>query len=716
MKKSLIVIILCFLFVGFLRAKEGMWIPLLLGKYNIEEMQQMGFRLTAKDIYDINNSSMKDAIVFFGRGCTGELVSGTGLILTNHHCGYRSIQSHSTLEDNYLANGFWAMSKDEELPNEGLSVKLLESMEDVTEKVLMNTDSINDIDLWQKRVDENIQKIEGEASNNGKLEAMVKPLFYGNQYFLYTFKVYKDVRLVGAPPSSIGKFGGDTDNWMWPRHTGDFSVFRIYADADNQPAEYSKKNVPYKPKYFLPISLKGVSPGDFTLVYGFPGRTMEYLFSDALDLIMNQRDPWRIRIRDKKKAILAKYMDADPKVRIQYSAKYSGVTNAWKKWQGEINGLKRLGALDKKVAFEEEFKNWAIKNKRWDGEFLPVFESLRGFYSQYGKYIKASDYYSEIIWKGVEVFSLASKVDKFIKRVEQDMPGDCNDERASLLEEVETFYKDFDLAVDKELFEELFPMLVNEVDAKFIPDDVKRLFEKQGVQKLKNKIYGKSVLANPDLLRELIRPGKEKQLKKLKNDPVVKMYRSLRRHFNTGVAPYVDVIENSISTLMKQYLAGIMEMKKGQPLYPDANGTLRVSYGKVEGYEPRDGVYYKYSTSLKGVMEKDGKDDDFFDVPEKLKKLYESKDFGNYAANDTLSVCFVASNHTSGGNSGSPVINAYGQLIGINFDRCWEGTMSDIMFDPERCRNIALDIRYALFIIDKFAGAGYLLDEMEIVD
>ncbi|VAW19642.1 FIG00654191: hypothetical protein [hydrothermal vent metagenome] len=716
MKKFLTVIILCSLFVGFLRAKEGMWIPLLLSKYNIEEMQQMGFRLTAKDIYDINNSSMKDAIVFFGRGCTGELVSGKGLILTNHHCGYRSIQSHSTLEDNYLADGFWAMSKDEELPNEGLSVKLLESMEDVTEKVLMNTDSISDMGLWQKRVDENIQKIEDGASNSGEFEAMVKPLFYGNQYFLYTFKVYKDVRLVGAPPSSIGKFGGDTDNWMWPRHTGDFSIFRVYADTNNQPTEYSEKNVPYKPKHFLPISLKGVSHGDFTLVYGFPGRTKEYLFSDALDLIMNQRDPARIRIRDKKKAVLAKYMDADPEVRIRYSAKYSGVTNAWKKWKGEIQGLKRLGALDKKIAFEEEFKNWAIKNRRWDGEFLPVFESLRGFYSQYGKYIKASDYYSEIIWKGVGVFPLASKVDKFIKKVEQNMPGDCNDERASLLEEMEIFYKDFDLATDKELFEELFPMLMNEVGAEFIPDDVKRLFEKQGVQKLKNKIYGKSVLASPDILRGLISQGKEKQLRKLKNDPVMKMYRSLRSHFDTEVVPYIDVIENSISTLMKQYLAGIMEMKKGQPLYPDANGTLRVSYGKVEGYEPRDGVYYKYSTSLKGVMEKDGKNGDFFDVPEKLKKLYESKDFGNYAANDTLSVCFIASNHTSGGNSGSPVINAYGQLIGINFDRCWEGTMSDIMFDPERCRNIALDIRYALFIVDKFAGAGYLLDEMEIVD
>ena len=712
-RKSFILISVITLIVLKLAAKEGMWIPILLDKYNIAEMQQMGFKLSADDIYDVNHASMKDAIVIFGGGCTGELISDEGLLITNHHCGYRQIQTHSTLEHDYLTDGFWAMNKSEELKNPGLTVSFLEYMEDVTEKVFEKTDGLSDAEK-EKQIEKNSGEIKKQVSENGKYSAQIKPLFYGNQYFLYVYKIYKDVRLVGAPPSSIGKFGGDTDNWMWPRHTGDFSIFRIYADANNEPANYSPDNVPFKPKKYFPISLKGVKPEDFTMVFGYPGSTQQFITSNEVNIIMSQRDPDRIKIRDKKLEIIGADMENDPGVRIQYSAKYQGISNAWKKWQGEMLGLKRLNAVDKKVEFEEEFKNWAIKNGTWETKYKTVFTNFDDIFKVYAPYIKASDYYSEIVLRGIEIFSLAAKSSAIINKIENKQTDNLADQLGLVLKNLPEFYKDFNQPTDEKLFIELLPILMNDIDKEFLPTDFQELMEKNYSEKLLNKVYRKSILTSQQKLNNLLHSDKNVVLKQLRNDPLIVLYKNLNFHYETTIKPKVDSLNNQIEKNMKLYMAGIMEMKENQSLYADANLTLRVTYGKVEGYNPLDGVIYKYYTTLSGIIEKDNPAIYDYDVPDRLKELYEKKDFGRYEFNGDVPVCFTASNHTSGGNSGSPVVNATGELIGINFDRVWEGTMSDIMFDPEMCRNISLDVRYALFIIDKFAGAGYLLDEMEI--
>ena len=712
--KNFISTLLLFFIVLQVSAKEGMWIPLLLEKYNLEEMQQMGFKLTAQDIYDVNHASMKDAVLLFGRGCTGELISDEGLLITNHHCGYGSIQSHSSVEHDYLTNGFWAMNTDEELPNKNLTVSFLEYMEDVTDRVLSETEGLDDENL-QKKIEENAKKIEKEATQNGKFDADVKPLFYGNQYFLYVYKVYRDVRLVGAPPSAIGKFGGDTDNWMWPRHTGDFSLFRIYADKNNEPADYSPDNIPFRPKKYFPVSMKGIQPGDFTMVFGNPGTTMEYWPHQAVDITMNQRDPDRIMLRDKKLEIIGADMESDPAIRIQYSAKYQGISNAWKKWQGEIKGLQGLDAIDKKLAYEEDFKNWAIQNGTWENTYKQVFENFEKEYAVYRKYIKASDYYSEVVFRGVEIFRQAGALSSLADQIKKNDKEKADALRKGILSGLDGFFKDFNQATDEQLFAALMPKLVQGLDPEFIPKDVAATVNKYSSEELVEKVYRKSILADRKKLTALLEKGSDKQILKLQKDPLVTMFRQFNEINETLVSPNVKKADDIINANMKVYMAGLMEMKKNQAFYPDANLTLRVAYGKVEGYEPVDGVKYKYYTTLTGIMEKDNPEIYDYDVPDRLKELYNNKDFGSYEVNGDVPVCFTASNHTTGGNSGSPVVNGNGELIGVNFDRCWEGTMSDIMYDPNVCRNISLDIRYALFIIDKFAGAGYLLDEMEIV-
>lgn len=712
-----VALVTLFVLISFaqLFAKEGMWIPILLEKYNIAEMQEMGFKLTAKDIYDVNNASMKDAVVIFGGGCTGEIISDEGLLITNHHCGYRQIQSHSSLENDYLTNGFWAMNKSEELPNERLTVSFLEYMEDVTLKVMAETDSLLN-DEMQKKINENIAKTQKEAAKEGKFRAQVKPLFYGNQYFLYVYKIYKDVRLVGAPPSAIGKFGGDTDNWVWPRHTGDFSLFRIYADKNNEPAEYSPDNVPFKPKKFFPISIKGVQPGDFTMVFGNPGTTMQYWPSQEVEVTMNQRDPDRVKIREKKLTIIKEDMESDPTVRIQYAAKAAGVSNSWKKWQGEIKGLKRLDAINSKLAFEKEFVKWSKQNGTWETEYKKVFENFESDHKFYAKYIKASDYYSEIVTRGIEIFAQARVANSILNNLENKQNERVDLTRKMMLAGLPGFFKDFNQPTDEKMFAELLPMLVEGVDQEFLPAGLAEEIDKYDANNLIKKVYQKSILINRQKLEELLKNGSEKQLLKLRKDPIVAMYKKLSLKNEMDVVPIVKEVTAKITANMKKYMAGIMEMKKGQAFYPDANLTLRVAYGQIEGYNPQDGVSYKHYTTLSGIMEKDNPEIYDYDVPDQLKELYYSKDFGRYTVNGDVPVCFTASNHTTGGNSGSPVINANGELIGVNFDRCWEGTMSDIMFDPDQCRNIAIDIRFALFLIDKFAGAGYLLDEMEIVE
>lgn len=696
-------------------AKEGMWIPTLLDKYNIEEMQQMGFRLTAEDVYSINKNSMKDAVVLFGSGCTGEMVSGDGLLLTNHHCGYGTIQAHSSLEHDYLTNGFWAKSREEELSNPGLAVRFLVRLDDVTTRVLSETGQLNG-DALEQKLKENIGNIESAAMENGRYEAVVKPLFHENQYFVYVYQVFRDVRLVGAPPSAIGKFGGDTDNWMWPRHTGDFSVFRVYANKNNEPAEYSPENVPYHPKSFFPVSLKGVQQNDFVMVFGFPGSTNRYLPSNAVDLIMNQSDPNRVRIRDAKLDILARHMDKDPGVRIQYASKYAGVSNAWKKWQGEIRGLKRLDALTVKKDFEKRFGDWYNQNDSLRSAYGNILDRFEKLYIDLTPYDRAYNYYSEIVLRGTDLFSLAASFPS------QDADwSSVTDEtlvqlRKLLTDRINGHFKDYDQSTDEEVFVRLMRILRNELDPSFLPASFLKMMDSNNDEKLLKDVYRKSVLTNKEELLKLIENFSERTTKVLQKDPAVGLYTQLSLYFERNIRPVYEGINNEIASVQKKYMEAIMKMQQDYPLYPDANLTLRVTYGKVEGYKPNDAVTYKHYTTLKGIMEKDDPAIYDYDVPKKLRDLYRTRDFGGYANTEgEMPVAFTASTHTTGGNSGSPAVNANGELIGINFDRCWEGTMSDILFDPDQCRNIMVDIRYVLFIIDKFAGAGYLLNEMNLL-
>jgi hypothetical protein len=715
MRNIVLFALLVFIGTGFLSAKEGMWIPLLLEKYNLAEMRQLGFQLSAEDVYDPVGDSMKDAVVVFGGGCTGGMISAEGLLITNHHCGYRQIQSHSSIENDYLTDGFWAMSRQEELPNPGLSVRFLDYMEDVTLKIMEGTESLQGEEK-EKKIQENTSRTEREASMRGKFFTQVKPLFYGNQYYLYVYKIYLDVRLVGAPPSAIGKFGGDTDNWMWPRHTGDFALFRVYAGADNEPAEYSPDNVPLRPKKFFPVSVKGVQPEDFTMVFGNPGNTMQYISSHEVDIIMTQRDPDRVAIRDRKLEIMNEDMAENPLVRIQYAAKHASVSNAWKKWQGEITGLQRLDAVGKKQAFEEDFKQWAIANGTWENTYQQVFENFDSVYAVYRDYIKASDYYSEIVIRGIEIFELASRFSNIINSIENNQEKLVEGHLKSVAGQLPVFFRNYNQPTDEKLFETLLPMLVHDLKPVFVPEKLNLLLAKYTQDDLMKNIYRKSVLTNPKTLAELVEKGDRQALLQLKKDPVMELYNALFIHYDKNIKPVVDLTTAEINRNMQIYMAGIMQMKEGHPLYPDANLTLRVAYGKVEGYRPQDGVFYKHYTTLEGIMEKDNPNIYDYNVPQRLRDLYNTADFGPWATEEgELPVAFTASNHTTGGNSGSPVVNGMGELIGVNFDRCWEGTMSDIMYDPEMSRNIMVDMRYVLFIVDKFADAGYLLDELELV-
>jgi hypothetical protein len=693
--------------------KEGMWIPTLLNKYNIEEMKQMGFRLTADDIYSVNHESMKDAVVLFGTGCTGELISDQGLLITNHHCGFDAIQNHSTTDHDYLTDGFWAKTRQEELPNPKLSVRFLTRMDDVTGKILSGT-SNQPKDSVTAIITRNTKKIIAGASEKGLYEASVQPLFYGNQYFLYVYQVFEDVRLVGAPPSSIGKFGGDTDNWMWPRHTGDFSLFRIYAGKDNQPAKYSPDNVPFKPKKFFKISIKGVQPEDFTLVFGYPGKTQQFLPSQAIQQIMEQGDPDKIRIRDLKLKILSGDMEKDSKVRIQYAAKYQSVSNAWKKWQGEVKGLKRLNGVQVKQDFESEFKQWASSDAERQKRFGAVLPELEKLYNQLAPYTKANDYYGEIILRGTDLFNLISFLAPVESQWSKLSPANQEKIKKGIDQKLEEHFNEYNQPTDEKVFAALMKVYAANIEARFLPEDFREMMGKMTTEELLAKVYRKSIFTNQEKLKAYFAEINVKKLAELSKDPAFRIYNSLKKHFEANVEPYFNSIQKQIDENMKTYVAGIMEMSVGKPLWADANKTLRVAYGKVEGYEPMDGVTYDYYTTLTGIMQKDNPNIYDYNVPQALRDLYQKKDYGRYGKNGVMNVCFTASNHTTGGNSGSPVLDVNGNLIGLNFDRCWEGTMSDLMFDPDRCRNIVLDIRYALFITDKMAGASYLIDEMVI--
>ena len=694
-------------------ADEGMWLPSLISQ-RIEDMQAKGFRLTAEDIYSINRASLKDAVVLFGRGCTGELISDEGLLLTNHHCGYSQIQKHSSVEHDYLRDGFWAMTRDEELPNEGLTVSFLERMEDVTDVVLQGYSPEMTETQRDSVVKTNSGKLVEKATAEGNgLRATVEALYYGNQYFLFLYREYSDVRLVGAPPSAVGKFGGDTDNWMWPRHTGDFSIFRIYADKDNNPAPYSEDNVPYRSKRHFRISLGGVEEGDFTFVYGFPGRTQEYLMSEGVRYISEVSDPHRIALRTMRLDIQKKYMDAGQAVRIQYSSKNAGVANSWKKWQGEMRGIRKMGTVGKKQEYEKAFMEWA-RGTEYEG----VVERLDSLYGLLEPYSYATDYYGETAYS-VELVRFALG---YNKKLTESMLSSSTDRIAELRKEMKKmaadFYKDYFIPIDKESFVAVMEAFDRKVTDDFKPEYFKESLTRYGTMEAwADSLWNSSVFADSLKLKKAT---DSLRLLSLSEDPAVKFGDAFDDWYKKEIRPVTKRINSEITLLNRDYMRGQMEFSPDRVFYPDANLTLRVAYGSVQGYSPADGIYYKPVSTLEGIMEKDNPEIFDYNIPQRLREIHAAKDYGPYTVTDskgniTVPVCFIATNHTSGGNSGSPVINADGDLIGINFDRVWEGTMSDIVFDPDLCRNISLDIRYVLFIIDKVAGAGHLLEEMDFV-
>jgi hypothetical protein len=694
-------------------ADEGMWLPFLLKQLNESDMKKNGCKLSAKDIYDVNNASLKDAIVHFGGGCTAEIISDKGLLLTNHHCGYASIAAHSSVDKDYLTNGFWAMNQSEELTNPGLTATIIVRIEDVTAAV--NNGIKNEFSEKQK---DSVQQINSraliEAATKGsRNEAFVRPFFYGNQYILFVTKTYKDVRLVGAPPSFIGKFGGDTDNWVWPRHTGDFSVFRIYAGKDNEPAEYSPDNIPYVPKKSLTISLRGVNEGDFTMVYGFPGRTQEYLFSDAVDLTMNQSDPDRVALRDKRLTIMNRFMKANDTTRITYAANYASVANYWKKWLGEMQGLKKFDAVNKKKEFEKKFLELLSSDPAEKERFSKVFDEFHSLYSEYKVYQKQNDYLNECIL-GIGAFTAARNFDKLLSGFKK-VPANTAAEMNKAIPDIEKGFKGYNQAMDKAICIAMLEAYATGVEKKLRVPSLDSLFNanQNNYSQIADKIYSESVLLNKEKYVAALKGG---DTKVFENDYLIKLWKSTLAYYQTQVSPRSGTIETKLLALYKQYVDKLTKVYKDKKFYPDANSTLRVAYGKVKPYKPRDGVIYTYFTTLDGMMEKEDPNNDDFIIFPRLKELYNKKDYGKYADKDgSLHISFIASNHTTGGNSGSPVLNAKGELIGTNYDRVWEGTMSDIMFNPEICRNIILDVHYTLFVIDKYAGAGYLLNEMKII-
>ncbi len=713
-KLTLLLLALLISFAGLVKADEGMWLLPLIKKLNIEKMQSMGLKLTAEDIYSVNHASLKDAVVIFGGGCTGELISDQGLLLTNHHCGYGAIQELSSIENNYLENGFWARSPEEEIPAPGITVTFLKHMEDVTPQIMAGlTDEMTETERAMK-IRELSNAITDSAAGDTHYKTMVRDFFGGNQFFLVVYEVYSDVRFVGAPPSSIGKFGYDTDNWMWPRHTDDFSLFRVYAAPDGKPAEYAPENKPLKPAYHLPISLNGYEKGDFAMTLGFPGSTDRYLTSWGIKERKDIFNRALIVPRGIKQGIWEQSMQSSDKIRLQYASKFSRSSNYWKNSIGMNRGIENLHVIDQKQALERDFANWVNAKPERKEKYGAVLPGLQEAYSGREANYLAMNYIRETMIRGTEILAFATNALPLERALEKNDPQAIETVSNNLKQEAKAFYKDYDAATDQKVMASLLKLYYNDIEPRFYPsfyEDIKT-GQPGAFEDFTNELFKKSIFVSPEKLNDFLAKPK---LKKLLKDPAYKaalstmeMYRSLSESLRET--------NQTIDKYNRLFISGLMEMNPNKVYYPDANFTMRLSYGTVSDYEPRDAVVYKYYTTLKGVMEKEDPDNFEFTVPAKLKELYHSKDYGPYADKDgTMHVNFTTNNDITGGNSGSPVINGNGELFGIAFDGNWEAMSGDITFENDLQKCINVDIRYVLFIIDKFAGAKNLIDEMTLV-
>jgi hypothetical protein len=689
----------------------GMWLPNLLKGDRETEMKNLGMKLTAEQIYSLNNSSLKDAVPQFDGGCTAEVISEKGLILTNHHCGFDAIQNHSSVAHDYLRDGFWAYSLEEELTNPDMVVTFVVRIDDVTAQVLEGTEGLTEVEK-QKKIQSTIAALTQSLPRESGQENLIKPFYEGNQYICFVTETFRDIRLVGAPPSSIGKFGSDTDNWVWPRHTGDFSIFRIYADKNNRPAKYSKDNVPYKPKHFFPISISDIKENDFTMVMGYPGRTQEYLPSFAVEQIMNSLNPAKIEVRDATLKIQERFMRKDQATKIMYASKNSSIANAWKKWIGETKGLKKSNAVGEKQKFEAALTEKIHKAGK-QAEYGMLLADFEKNYAAIRDYALARDLFSEVVTRNCELLQNGYKLFQLEQLLTNKGEQAFSDRKNALYKGIDAFYKEYNAELDRNVFEQVIAIYANRLPKQFLPSSLEQLNAAQ----LTAAIYSQSGITSLEGFRKLLEGDSATVIANLNADKGYLLAKSLTEMYLKSVAPTYDALSMKNAATQRQYMKAIVELSpKSDRIFPDANSTLRVTFGKVKGYKPADGVYYQPFTTLDGVMEKYIPGDYEFDVPQKLIDLYNAKDYGRYANTEgKLPVAFIATNHTTGGNSGSPALDAEGNLIGCNFDRVWEGTMSDIYYSPDICRNIMVDARYVLFIIDKFANAQNLINELKII-
>ncbi|MFP4525423.1 MAG: S46 family peptidase [Bacteroidales bacterium] len=715
-KVSFLVVFIWLTSIFSVRADEGMWLLTMLEKMNMDRMQEMGLKLSAEDIYNINQSSVKDAVVNFGGFCTGEIVSDQGLIFTNHHCGYGAIQEHSTTENNYLKEGFWAQSKDEEIPIDGLFVSFLVKMEDVTERVVSELDDDMTEEERAQKISEVSAQIEDEATEDTHYNANVKSFYNGNQFYLMIYERYDDVRMVGAPRESIGKFGHDTDNWVWPRHTGDFAIFRVYSSPDGEPAEYSEENVPLEPKHHFPISIKGVEKEDFSMILGYPGGTNRYMTSYGVEETMNITNPTRIKVREKKQEIMKEAMDASEELRIKYASKFSSSSNYYKYSIGQNEGLKRLKVMEEKKKLEDKFRDWVDAKPERKERYGEALSLISEAYEDRESYFHTYTYMSEALFQGAEIIPFSSRFMGLYQTLKQnpDSTEAIDAEVENIKGRLEDFYKDYHAPTDKRIMAALFEIFYKNVNEDHHPElfsEIEELYNGD-FEKYADEMFSNSMFTSMDRVNNFL---EDPDAEVLESDPAFNAMQSIQGKIKEIGNQYRS-FEEQLGKGQRIFLAGLMDMEEDKDFYPDANFTMRLTYGKIDDYYPRDAVHYDYYTTLKGVMEKEDPTDEEFIVPAKLKELYKKKDYGRYGEDGEMRVCYISNNDITGGNSGSPVLNAKGELTGIAFDGNWEAMSGDIKFEPELQRTISVDIRYVLFVIDKFAGAKHLIEEMDIVE